>query len=399
VTDAEAQEQAIEGKSPRAPRRAAIIGLSWIGGDSARPATDPALGTAQPFSHASAMAALPEVELVAVCDISIDALRGFNETWRGRWPNYREYEDYRALLKREALDILSVVTPDHLHTEIVLAAIKAGVKAIYCEKPLATTLEDADRMILAAREAGTIMNINHTRRWSPDFRLAKKLAHDGSIGRVAQIITHQGGNRAMLYRNGSHFLDLVTFLADAEPRWVVAETDPGFEDYGTIYRGNGGGDATAEPGYNCYIAYRNGVRAFVSDSKQVARDWAVEILGSNGRIAVTAAGTELRVQAGDDMFVSRHATPNWTMAGMEAALSELVAALDGGSPVSCPPEAARASIALAEAILKSQQLGNVPVLVSSIGPEAPSRESREVGTSEFEASVARSSRRTRSSID
>src|SRR5690606_3704370 len=125
--------------------RAGIVGLSWISADPAGPATHPVLGTAIPFSHASAYAATPGIEVVAACDIDQAASETFRERWNYRWPGMHLYADYREMLQQEQIDFLSVVTPDHLHAEVILAAVEAGVRAIFAEKPLATSLEDADR--------------------------------------------------------------------------------------------------------------------------------------------------------------------------------------------------------------------------------------------------------------
>ena len=111
--------------------RTALIGLSWIATDPAGSASDPIVGTALPGSHASAMAAIPDIELVAGCDIVATAREGFLERWSGRWPELSVYGDDREMLARERPDLVSVVTPDHLHTEPVLAAIEFGARAIF----------------------------------------------------------------------------------------------------------------------------------------------------------------------------------------------------------------------------------------------------------------------------
>src|SRR3954468_6058200 len=99
--------------SPRV--RAAIIGLSWIGADPAQRASDPVLGTAIPGTHASAMATIPEIEVVAGCDIFPAAREQFVERWGKVWPGVRVYEDFRDLFKNEEVDFVSIVTPDNLH--------------------------------------------------------------------------------------------------------------------------------------------------------------------------------------------------------------------------------------------------------------------------------------------
>src|SRR5215210_6957794 len=118
--------------------RAAVIGLGGIG--TGRPssfARYPLLGTSWPHSHVEAYAAYPETEVVAVCDLQETVLEKFHATWGAALPGVETYTDYHEMLAKERVDILSVVTSDHRHSQIVIDAAEAGVKAILCEKPLA----------------------------------------------------------------------------------------------------------------------------------------------------------------------------------------------------------------------------------------------------------------------
>lgn len=342
--------------------RAAIVGLSWIGADPAGPASHPVLGTATPYSHASAFAARPGVEVVAGCDINPAAREAFARQWSRRWPGLRTYHDYRELLAREPVEILSVVTPDHLHAAVVLAGVEAGVRAIFCEKPLATSLADADAMVAAVRGRGMVVNVNHTRRWQPPYVAAREDIRAGSIGRLAQILVHYGGPRAMLFRNHSHFLDLICYFAESDPAWVVAELESGFEDYGSAYRGDGGHDPATEPGANAYVAFRSGVRAFLSGMKHASPELSIDLIGAAGRLHVddTAA---VRVRPSEDGVTRQPLVPSATRAGMQAAVADLIHALETGEPTQCPAEEARKAVALALAILESQANGNAKVAI------------------------------------
>ena len=234
--------------------RAAIVGLSWIGADPFGPATHPALGTATPYSHAAAYAATSGIDVVAGCDIDPAACAAFRDGWSERWPGLRTYADYRELIAAERLDLLSVVTPDDRHTEIVLAAVAAGVRAIFCEKPLRDEpgrgRRDGRRRPRSRRRD---LRQPHPALAAP-YVAARQEVRDGGIGPLAQIVAHYGGPRAMLFRNHSHFLDLLCYFAESEPAWVVAELEPGFEAYGTAYRGDGGRDPATEPGVNAYVS-------------------------------------------------------------------------------------------------------------------------------------------------
>ena len=79
------------------------------------------------------MAAIPEIDVVAGCDIAAAARDRFVEQWSVRWQGLRVYDDYRTLLERERPDLVDVVTPDHLHATPLLAAIEFGARGIFCE--------------------------------------------------------------------------------------------------------------------------------------------------------------------------------------------------------------------------------------------------------------------------
>jgi UDP-N-acetylglucosamine 3-dehydrogenase len=266
------------------------------------------------------------------------------------------------MLDRERIDILSVVTPDHLHRDVVIAGAVAGVRAIFCDKPLATSLADADAMIAAVRERGVVVNVNHTRRWQPQYLAAREDLHAGSIGQLAQIVVHYGGPRAMLFRNHSHFLDLICFFAGSEPEWVVAELEPGFESYGTEYRGDGGRDPATEPGVNAYIGFRDGVRGFLSGMKHASPEVCADLFGATGRIHVDDVSA-LRVLPAEGGATHQLLAPQATRAGMAAAVADVIEALETGRSPLCPPEEARKSVALTAAILESQAKGNAKVPV------------------------------------
>jgi predicted dehydrogenase len=342
--------------------RAAVIGLSWISIDSAAPASHPVLGSATPYSHVSAMSAVPGVELVAGCDISQAACEAFRERWAHRWPNLKTYTDYRQLLANESVEVLGVATPDHLHADIVVDAAAAGVKGIFCEKPLATDLADADRMIQVARKHGVVMTINHTRRWNPDYVAARERIRAGDIGPVSQIIVRTGGPRAMLFRNHTHAIDLICYFAETDPEWVMAELEAALADYGTVYRGDGGRDPNMEPGVNAYIAFQDGIRGYLSGMKTNYQELSVQVIGSKGRIDIGSAGVTLS-SSNEKGSVTLPIRPAWSRAGMEAAVVDLIHALETGSSTQSPPEEARKTVAIITAILESQATGHKPVPV------------------------------------
>lgn len=348
--------------------RVGVVGLSGI---SLSPAgTEPFFfGGEHPHAHVACYANHPRTEIVAVCDIMPAAFDRFDELWGSHWPNVNKYTDFREMLANEQLDLISVVTPDHLHGGVVEAAVAAGVKAIYCEKPIATTLADADRMIAVAEAAGVPMSINHTRRWYDVYQYAKQAIDSGEYGRVTHIHALTTGPRAMLFRNGTHLIDLATFFAAGEPVWVSGFLDPGHEAYGPVYAGDGGRDPAFDPGGTGLVQFDNGVLFSFVVSKQIQNGgggWELSIDCEHARLRMTEPGGLEIITAtkGESGGISRSRVdlPRYRWTDGTAAIDELIGIIEGRTTVSqSPPQEARKTLAIILALLQSQANGNTPV--------------------------------------
>ena len=91
--------------------------------------------------------------------------------------------DYHDIFRRNDVDIVDICLPHHLHAEAAVAAAEAG-KHVLVEKPIATTLKDADRMIAAAKKAGVKLMVAENHAFVPAHRLAKELVDKGVVGRI-----------------------------------------------------------------------------------------------------------------------------------------------------------------------------------------------------------------------
>jgi predicted dehydrogenase len=91
--------------------------------------------------------------------------------------------DWRALVERDDIDLIDINAPSDVHKEIAIAAAKAG-KHVFCEKPLALTLQDSKEMLEAVKEAGVKHMIGFNYRFTPAVRLAKKLIDEGALGDI-----------------------------------------------------------------------------------------------------------------------------------------------------------------------------------------------------------------------
>jgi predicted dehydrogenase len=135
----------------------------------------------------------------------------------------------------DAVDIVDICTPTHLHYEMVLKAAAAG-KHIVCEKPLARTVEQAEQMIAVCREAGVKLLVAHVVRFFPEYAQAKAIVDRGEIGRVgvvrlrrvSALPTWSEDNWLMdEEKSGGMMLDLMVHDFDYA-RWVAGEVESVF---------------------------------------------------------------------------------------------------------------------------------------------------------------------------
>jgi predicted dehydrogenase len=132
---------------------------------------------------------LDGVEVTAGADVNPQAVQGFC----AQYQIPQAYTDWRELLRSEQPEVLSVCTWEDSHAEIVTAAARGGVRAILCEKPMAMNLAEADAMLAACEEAGTVLAIGHMRRYNPHYMEARRLIEEGAIGEVDRMWAYMGG--------------------------------------------------------------------------------------------------------------------------------------------------------------------------------------------------------------
>jgi len=122
--------------------------------------------------------------IVALCDVDWAHAAG---TFK-RYPNARQYKDFRVMLDKEAknIDAVTVATPDHVHAVAAIAAMKLG-KHVYCEKPLAHSVFEARRMAEVAREMKVATQMGNQGQASEETRLMCEFIWDGAIGPVREV--------------------------------------------------------------------------------------------------------------------------------------------------------------------------------------------------------------------
>ncbi|RNC63048.1 MAG: scyllo-inositol 2-dehydrogenase (NAD(+)) [Candidatus Dichloromethanomonas elyunquensis] len=128
--------------------------------------------------HTESIAAIPDAELVAVCDIIPEKAQDFASKY-----NAQPYLDYQELLKREDIDIVTIATPSGCHAEIGIAAAKAG-KHVMVEKPMSMTLQEADLLIKTCREWGVKLGVIHQNRFNQSVKLLRAALEAGRFGKL-----------------------------------------------------------------------------------------------------------------------------------------------------------------------------------------------------------------------
>jgi predicted dehydrogenase len=154
----------------------------------------------------------------AICDTSAESL-ALTEREHGIAAD-RQYHDLRELLARTRPDGLIIATTAPTHAEYTCMAAEAGVKVILCEKPMAVSLAECDRMLRACREHGARLAINHQMRFMEQYVLPKAMVEGEAFGGLRSV-TVVGGNFGMSM-NALHYFEMFRFMTGEAPRLVTA---------------------------------------------------------------------------------------------------------------------------------------------------------------------------------
>jgi predicted dehydrogenase len=300
---------------------------------------------------AAAFAGVERCRLVAVFDRGADTRRQFVECW-GSMPAFAEYED---MLAETRPDIVCVTTRQTMHADQIEAAARAGVRGILCEKPLATSMAEVDRIASVCRSNQLAFAFGLDRRWSRRYERMVRAVRDGLVGEV-QAITAFG--IPTLVNLGCHWFDVILRLAgDPEVAWVSGSVDPLSGEPPDSRR-------HLDPPGSCRIGFANGVEAFASWR---GTGLEFDVVGTGGRAVLTRDGAELHYWRNDDPVVRRRRlaipaeAPAWPR-----AVRDLVDALDGGGVTLCDVECARRASEISFAVHDSHRRGGRPVSPSEI---------------------------------
>lgn len=239
--------------------------------------------------HAEIYSTHPYAELAAVCDSDTARAKRVAEKYGAG----KVFGDYRELVKDPSVDAVAVVTPDFAHREPIVAAAQAG-KHVLTEKPLATTLEDAQAIADAVRTAGITLMVDFHARWNPPLVIARKDIEEGTLGRIMSAyfrlndtiyvptrMLSWARKSSILWFLGSHAVDSLRFLFQDEVERVYSVSRA------VVLKEKG---IDVPDLYQSILEFRSGIVAtiennwIVPNSNPSVNDFKVNILGSRGMI-------------------------------------------------------------------------------------------------------------------
>ena len=281
-------------------------------------------------AHCQAMEGIAEVKLVAVAEPNAER-RAIAEDMGAVG-----YSGYETLLECDDVDAVIIATPDHLHAGPCIAAAKAG-KHILVEKPIATTVQEAEAIIDAAQEAHVKLMVGHTLRFFAEYQYAKTSVMDGDVGQLVSlfarrtnIISQQQrlqGRCGVLFFLGVHDFDALRWVGGAEPKRIYCESSTSVpsefpvenETFTTVYFDNGL-VACAHIGW------------YLPESHPAGFDFKLDVTGSKGVVNLDFTRhviTKYTTEVGVHPLITR-ALADEIRGFSQCVLDDLVSPISGG---------------------------------------------------------------------
>ncbi len=266
--------------------------------------------------HMPSLRALPNVEMVAFCDIIPEKAQKAAKEFGT--PDARVYTDYRELLKDESIEVVHVCTPNREHADISVDALYAG-KHVMCEKPMAKTAADARRMYEAAVATGKKLSIGYQHRHKVAAQVAKEYIEKGELGEIyyanCYALRRRGTPNWGVFLNeeeqgggpiidiATHSLDLTLYLMNNyEPQMVMGKTHKKLEhpEAGNIWGDSGVSTTPLEEAACAFILMKNGATIMLETS------WALNLDEPIGEGSCNLCGSRagLRVR-GNELHLNK----------------------------------------------------------------------------------------------
>jgi scyllo-inositol 2-dehydrogenase (NADP+) len=240
----------------------------------------------------------------AVCELDPKRLAAAAQDW----PEIETYSSLKTMLARGNVDLVTIITPHNTHAALAVQALKAG-RCVVCEKPLAITTAECDRMIAAAKASGTVITTYHNRHWDGCILQAVKTIRSGAIGDVCRIEAHMGRwgqprdwwrssrkiSGGILYDWGVHLLEYSLQIIDSDIAEVSGFAHRGFWADSTRWKADTNEDEAA-----AVVRFSDG-RSLVLRITQLDSTppkSMVEITGTKGTYLFDLKGYEITTHRG-----------------------------------------------------------------------------------------------------
>lgn len=321
---------------------------------------------------------MPQTMIVAVADADAKGLAIEAKKLGG----VKAFADYKAMLVEARPDIAAICARHiHEHRDMIVAAIEAGVKGIYIEKPFVRTLAEADEVVKLCAEKGVCLAIAHRNRYHPVLATVKRLVAAGEIGELKEVRVRgkqdQRGGGLDLWVLGGHGFNLATIftgpavsceatiLVEGRPA-TKADVHPGDEGVGLIV-----GDEV-----HARYETKSGVPIFFDSKKGTpakGTPFGTRLIGSKGVISLLIDEEPLAILERDGKK-----TPITTAGigrpepikdiklvngGHHGAIRDLLAAIADKREPLCGPEAGRETVELTLAVFASFAAGGKKVML------------------------------------
>jgi predicted dehydrogenase len=278
--------------------------------------------------HVQAIDRFRDLELVGVCDREEAAL--------ALGPaGVPRFEDPRRLLEEGRPDLLIVATHAPSHHDLVLAGLRAGVRRILCEKPIACSVAEAEAMVSEANRLGALLAVNHSRRHVPAYRWLAAAMRSGSWGALRSIRSSCPG--IGLGCLATHFIDLACFLA-GEP--IVSVSGWIDEERGVNRRGADFHD----PGGLVVATLQSGARVIHEQIEDAVELAPIVLDFTLGQVSIDERTESFRISTGASEVATRDSGPpddHPFRLDMVELTSAVLHELATGGPLTCGAEHGR----------------------------------------------------------
>jgi len=322
-------------------------------------------------THAAVLEAMEGVEVVAVCETKPDRLKAAADRF-----GCRAYADYADLMADPEVEVVHLCVPHYLHAQMTIDALEAG-KAVVCEKPMATSIADARRMLEAAERHPNKLCIIFQNRYNAASQKMKALLDSEAYGRLRAIRGMVDWHRDMNYYNDDwhgrlalegggvmmnqaiHTLDLVQWLAGSAVTHVA----------GHIANLSLQGQIEVEDTATLRLTFESGLVALFQASIGYGIDSEVEVEATCEEGILLLKKDRLFLRQGDTMTLLQGPTfkdedgKEYWGAGHQLQLTDFYTSLREGRPITIDGPTGFTAFAIVQALYRSAEQGGAAVAV------------------------------------